>query len=370
MESTIVYVDTVTEEHIAAANMKWLLFDDLDIPTKDAICAVENMNDRILLLTQYNHIDEIVKIHESDGEILKKTATIPQKDNILHLAVNALNCDLFKYLLSIGFDPNGTNDHDFTCYDGLQGKLRTSIFREINIEKYIEMFEAMNEVGCEPHIYKCDGDVFAKTMLRSIMSNKKLELFDFLLRTTTFDINTKYKEESNCNLFLIAIAFNKQEAISYLMDKTLIDIRAVDSSGKNAYLYAAKSGNVELMKILGELNFMPYVVDNNGITAYKITSSEAVKDYLKEMGGFLPDGSIDPIIFAEKHKQIKTTLNDDEGADTCFYCVGPIDIGMEFIECSSGHPIHFKDCLREHFILKKHNNCGVCGKTFKTPEKV
>lgn len=89
--------------------------------------------------------------------------------------------------------------------------------------------------GSEPMVFALSG------------GQKNTALFDAFLKAGV-DVKTKYKD--GANLLLLAIANDTDFSLSnYLMAKGL-SLKDTDSQGNTAFDYAAKSGNIELLKSL------------------------------------------------------------------------------------------------------------------------
>lgn len=127
----------------------------------------------------------------------------------LHVATNARNAEIADYLVKKGSDVSflDANGHTALTFAAVQGNLTTDMI-----------------------------DVFLNNGV---------------------DLQTKYPAKDGANLLLLAVPYDKDLTITdYLVSKGL-SLNSTDNNGYTAFDYAAKIGNVQLMKALAKKGIKP-----------------------------------------------------------------------------------------------------------------
>ena len=155
-------------------------------------------------------------------------------DGVCYALLEQANNKTIKHLIS-----KKGNEVDKITHDG-----RTYIFWAA-YKGNLDMVKWLVDQGARADIEDAHGYSVLNFAANAGQSNT--ELYDFLLKHKA-DINATTRSGANA-LLLVASAAKDESILNYFMDKGLA-FNSLDNQGNGIFQYAAKGGNLELLKVL------------------------------------------------------------------------------------------------------------------------
>ena len=216
-------------------------------------------------------------------------------------------------------------------------------------------------------MYSLDSNGHTALTYAGFQGKLTKEVIDVFLRHG-LDIHKKYETKDGANILLLSIPYDKDLVVTdYLLSKGL-SLKTTDNDGNTAFNYAAKTGDITIMKELlkrgGKYNENALIIASQG--TYRTANTIEVYKYLVD------DLKINPKVVSQTgqnvlhsiaHKRAQTEAVKyflDKGVD-----VNQVDNGgnTPFMNATGGQNFEVVELMFPHFNIQNINVINAEGKS-------